>query len=352
MRWAGSIVLALSALILGASPSTAVSADPVVTCRSSNPTCWPDAFAFTPTGRIVFVERFTGQIRMFNLATGKQRLWDRVGNVAGGGEKGVLGVAVHPRWKEARRFHWVYVFYTNGTANENRIIRIRHRKDGTRVRELLVRIPAASNHNGGVIHFGPDARLYAVTGDAGNPALAQSMNSRAGKILRMSPGGKAVSGNPFPGSRIFSFGHRNSFGFTFDPQTKVLWQTENGPTCDDEINRVPGGGNYGWGSGSNCPGTSEVGPSPIQPEWSFNNPVIAPTGAAFCRRCGLGVEGRLLLGSFNDGKIRAATLDAERDDITSVSILYSHSRFVLAVERRSNGRVFFSDDRRIYRLEP
>jgi glucose/arabinose dehydrogenase len=92
--------------------------------------------------------------------------------------------------------------------------------------------------------------LYSVTGDAGDPALAQQVESPGGKILRLTESGSRPADNPIPGSTAFSFGHRNSFGFTWDPQTGRLWQTENGPECDDEINLIRPGRNYGWGSAS------------------------------------------------------------------------------------------------------
>ena len=342
---------------LWATPAEAVTATQVVRCRSSNPTCWPTAFMFDPKGRAFYVERFTGKIRFRNLRTGRHRTWGRVRHVATGGERGALGLALDPRWRSGRRYRntrWVYVYYTHDQPLENRILRLRKRRGGGFRRELLARIPAGTNHNGGVIRFGPDRLLYGVTGDAGNPANSQSFTNLAGKVIRMTVTGATPSNNPVLGGarrRILSYGHRNSFGFTFDLETGRLWQTENGPQCDDELNLITGGGNYGWGPGSSCPNTSTVGTSPIASKQAFT-PVIAPTGAAFCKGCGLGVEGRLLFGSFNDGKIRAATLNAARDGITGVNDLFQHSRFILAMRRGRSGSVYFSDDRAVYRLDP
>ena len=70
----------------------------------------------------------------------------------------------------------------------------------------------------------------------------------------MTPAGGVPSDNPIPGSRVFAFGIRNSFGFTFDPQTDSLWETENGPECNDEINLIVGGGNFGWGPSETAAG--------------------------------------------------------------------------------------------------
>jgi glucose/arabinose dehydrogenase len=296
-----------------------------------------------------YVERFTGEIHSYDLSAGTNRVWGRITNLGTDGEQGVLGIAVDPRWRRERR---LYVYYTNGKPLENRIIKLRWDDDGTPFRTILLRIRASSNHNGGVIHFGPDGLLYAVTGDAGDPARPQDTSSNAGKVLRLTRNGNVPAGNPFAGEYAFSYGHRNSFGFTFDPQTDRLWQTENGPECDDEVNFVRSGMNYGWGPASDCPDTSESGPNPVQPEAVWN-PVIAPTGATFCDRCGLGpgVRGRLLVGAWNDGIIRRLTLDSQRNDVVGRRLVFDNSSGVLAVESRPSTRgIFFSDANGIYRL--
>jgi glucose/arabinose dehydrogenase len=346
-------VLALTALLVALSPlaappaSARIARRAVVRCTD----CWPTGLAFTPSGRKMFyVERFSGEIRVHDFERGTNRLWGRITNLSTDGEQGLLGIAVHPQWPSARR---IFVYYTAADPFQNRIDRLRWDDDGTPTRDNLVTIVAAGNHNGGVIHFGSDGRLYAVTGDAGDPSRSQDTASNAGKVLRMTPGGGAPSDNPFAGEYAFSYGHRNSFGFAFDPQTGRLWQTENGPECNDELNFSRSGRNYGWGPNADCPSTNNSGPTPrIEPEVVWN-PVIAPTGAVFCDGCGLGgrVGGRLLVGSWNDGKIRKLRLDAERNDVVSRRLLFDNSQGVLAVESRpSSHRIFFSDPDGIYRL--
>jgi glucose/arabinose dehydrogenase len=344
-------LLALTALLVALSPlaappaSAAIARRRVITCGG----CWPTALAFTPGGgRMFYVERFSGEIRSYRFESGANQLWGRITNLGTTGEQGVLGIAVDPRWPRVRR---LYVYYTHGKPRENRIVKLRWDDDGTPFTTVLLRIRANSNHNGGVVHFGPDGFLYAVTGDAGDPSRSQNTGSNAGKILRLTRSGKVPGGNPFAGEYAFSYGHRNSFGFTFDPQTDRVWQTENGPECDDEVNHARAGMNYGWGPSSDCPGTSESGPSPVQPETVWN-PVVAPTGAAFCDGCQLGrlSRGRLLVGSWNDSRIRRLTLDSDRNDVVSRGLLYDNAAGVLAVESRPNGRVFFSDPNGIYRL--
>jgi glucose/arabinose dehydrogenase len=323
--------------------------------------CWPAAFTFTPDGKQIFyLERYTGEIRKYTLKSDRDTKWGSVGPVDGDGERGALGIAVDPRWNkgtgEQRKSHrWVYVFYTNESPLENRVVRLRQKLHGPGVTEdrlVTISIAGASNHNGGPIQFGPDGKLYVVTGELADPSRAQDRADPAGKVLRLNRNGGRPGDNPISGSLAFSYGHRNSFGFTFDPTTDDLWQTENGPECEDEVNLVLAGGNYGWGSGSSCPNTSTEGPSPTAAEKTWT-PTIVPTGAAFCEGCGLGadVEGDLLVGIYEDGtQIRNLSMNSQRDGITGEATLLDRPSGVLALARRPNGQIYFSDSSGIYLL--
>ena len=85
---------------------------------------------------------------------------------------------------------------------------------------------------------------------------------------------------------MFAYGIRNSFGFAFDPDTGDLWETENGPECNDEVNRIVAGANYGWGPSQSCPDTNNSGPSPRLPLVTYST-TIGIAGAVFCDGCGL-----------------------------------------------------------------
>ena len=353
MRRTLASLLAAAILIsippLGDRPAEAAGRRRVLRCNG----CWPAAFAFTPNGEHIFyAERLSGEIRKLTLDGRKDRRWGRIPDVADGGEQGVLGLALDPEWDQGPRQQWVYVYYTEQNPHRNRIVRLRRRKGRGVKRDRLVSLAANDFHDGGVLHFGPDGKLYAVTGDAQVPSRAQRTRNPAGKVLRLEQKGGRPGDNPIGGSKAFSYGHRNSFGFAFDPLTGSLWQTENGPECDDEVNLILPGRNYGWGGASVCPDISESGPNPEQPKLKFN-PVVALTGAAFCVNCGLGteVEGDLLVGSYIGGKIRNLTLNPVRDGIADEGNLYDHGSFVLAVEAAPDGRVYFSDRNGIYRLQ-
>jgi glucose/arabinose dehydrogenase len=147
--------------------------------------------------------------------------------------------------------------------------------------------PARGNHDGGVIAFGPDEKLYVIVGDLGRRGELQNLPCGptatacegpedvtpddqfggpepddahlTGVILRLNEDGSTPTDNPFFAAgaamggevganvqRLFAYGVRNSFGMAFDPQTGNLWQQENGEDAFDEINRVTAGENSGW----------------------------------------------------------------------------------------------------------
>lgn len=182
-------------------------------------------------------ERDTG--RIVRVGDGSIVQVGTVDGVTPRGEGGLLGIA--------HRDDRIYAYYT--AANDNRVIRMTWdgRGQGSlgRPEVILSGIPKAAIHNGGRIAFGPEGMLYVATGDAGDRDSAQDRDSLAGKILRIDEDGSIPADNPFPGSPVFSLGHRNVQGLAFDSQNR-LWATEFGQSDVDEVNLVTAGSNYGW----------------------------------------------------------------------------------------------------------
>ena len=162
---------------------------------------------------------------------------------------------------------------------------------------------------------------------------------------------------------MYSFGHRNSIGFAFDPDSGNLWETENGPDCNDEINLIQAGGNFAWGPSEACPDTNQDGPDPkLLPVWNFDD-TVAVTGAAFCDGCGLGAayDGDLFVGCANGnckqtvGPVAHADLNGARDDFSGALQQVSLINFagpVYSMETSPNHRLYFSNALGIYRLAP
>jgi aldose sugar dehydrogenase len=318
----------------------------------------PAAFTFGPNGRIWYGEKNTGDIRILNRSTGADHRFFVVGRVDGTSERGLLGIALAPHF---RRDPEVYVYATRRVAGRlrNQILRIRARHGRGRHARVIFSSPAshAPYHNGGRILFGPDGMLYAVVGEGHSPANAQRLGNDQGKILRMTPSGRVPADNPLGHRRIYAFGIRNSYGFDFDPRTGDLWESENGPTCNDELNHIRPGRNYGWGPSQACGSasaprdTNKDGPNPVLPR-RWYTPVIAPTGLAFCRGCRLGgaADGALFFGAFNTGDVRQIQLNLARDDLRRQRVVLHHSSGVLSMESSPSGQLYFSDAGAIYRL--
>lgn len=325
------------------------------------------AFTLAPDGRIFIAERITGNIKVFNPATGALRLFVTVPDVVGTvfTELGLDGIALHPDFPAKP---YVYAYVTRDVSGTTRIQIVRYetsraRGQGTGVDPRVIyqsATEAGPLHVGGRMLFGRDGHLYVVIGDAGTASFAQDLSVERGKILRMTALGAPAPGNPF-GTRVWSFGHRNSFGFDFDPKTGDIWQTENGPECNDEVNRIVPGGNYAWGPHQTCStpppapsNTNQDGPDPRRLPALYYTPTIAPTGLVFCRDCGLdrAAEGAMFFGSFKGGDIVRATLTSGRRGVASTRLALSHEPRVLSIEASPRGRLYFSDSKAIYRITP
>ncbi|MEU6831679.1 PQQ-dependent sugar dehydrogenase [Nocardia beijingensis] len=248
-----ALLLAAALTACGNDASTARSGTPATAATSapSDPAGRPDldaaeevagnldvpwGVAFLPDGAALVSERDSGRILRVAPGAAPEQVY-RVPGVSARGEGGLLGLAVAPDYAESR---YVYAYLTADT--DNRIVRFR--LDGPP--EVLVEgIAKAGNHDGGRIAFGPDGMLYAGTGDAGQSGRSQDPASLNGKILRLTPDGRPAPGNPYPGSPVYSLGHRNVQGLAWDSGGR-LFAAEFGQDRFDEINLIEPGHNYGW----------------------------------------------------------------------------------------------------------
>jgi aldose sugar dehydrogenase len=320
---------------------------------------WPTSFFVAEDNNAIwYSERFTGEIHRRNLQTGNDVLVWTVGNVLGAGEQGLFGVALHPNYPTSP---YLYAYATRqvGAGPRNQVLRITIANGVGVSSQVIFGSSAGSHHNGGRIAFGSDGNLYIVVGENAVPANAQNLSAtnKAGKIHRITPDGAVPPDNPFAGNTIWAFGIRNSFGFGFDPSNGQLWATDNGPECNDEVDRIVKGGNYAWGPNATCAGTApdntnQDGPLPQRKPKHLYATSIGITGLGFCSSCGLGsaAEGTLLVAAANNGHIRRLTLDAGRVNVVSDNLVYDHTGPVLSVEARPGQPVYFSDSGAIYRL--
>ncbi|HEY0727232.1 MAG TPA: PQQ-dependent sugar dehydrogenase, partial [Pyrinomonadaceae bacterium] len=253
----------------------------------------PTSMAFIGPNDFFVLERATGKVkRIVDGALHSTPLDLAVNNAS---ERGLLGIALHPGFAQNG---FVYLFWTESTtgvdtANIDQAPLLGNRVDRfvwngstltldrnvTRLRALQQDggQPARGNHNGGVLRFGPDGKLYVIFGDNGRRGFLQNITSGGpvpddqfggpepdnahltGVVLRLNDDGSTPSDNPFVDAptnltgeaaanikKVFAYGVRNSFGMDFDPLSGALWTQENGDDAYDEINRVTPGFNGGW----------------------------------------------------------------------------------------------------------
>ncbi len=236
----------------------------------------PWALAFAPDGRIFVTER-PGRLRVLTadgeLAPEPVTV---IADVAATGEGGLLGLALDPAFATNRRLYLYYTYRADGGLR-NRVVRYTETQGRLANRTVLLEnIPGANIHNGGRIAFGPDDKLYITTGDAAQAALAQDRDSLAGKILRINPDGSIPKDNPFAGSPVYSYGHRNAQGLTWHPESGQLYATEHGPSGNDEVNLIAPGANYGWPEAQ-----GEAHPQPYVGPLVVYTPSVAPSGAVW-----------------------------------------------------------------------
>lgn len=315
---------------------------------------FPVGLVQAPDGRIFYSELLTGAIRIINPG------WQLASSpcvslsVSATGEQGLLGLTLDPNFSSN---HYLYVYYTVPGETMNRVVR--YTESGgvcTNQTAILDNLPVNGTHNGGIIQFGPDGKLYVVIGDAEVPSNAQSLDTLAGKILRVNADGSAPSDNPFYSNpntnakKIYSLGHRNSYGFTFHPSTGDLWESENGPTDNDEVNRILSGRNYGWPIVMGIQGN----PLYVDPIIAFN-PVTAPTGIiavpAGSAAYPSAYHNNLLVANFVHGSIHHLVLNSSLTQLASSSVAYGGGvGGLLSFMRGSDGYIYVSATDGIYRV--
>lgn len=202
----------------------------------------PWEVVFAPGGRILVTER-PGTVLVVEDGRVRDRPYARL-PVVEVGEGGQLGLALHP---DFRRNGVLYAYYTTREDGRlrNRLVRLVEEGGSARQEEVLLEAPAASIHDGGRVRVGPDGRLYATLGDTANSGLAQDPRALAGKIIRLNLDGSVPEDNPFPGSPVYSYGHRNPQGLAWDEEGN-LYAPEHGQSAHDELNLIRPGRNYGW----------------------------------------------------------------------------------------------------------
>jgi aldose sugar dehydrogenase len=257
-------------------------------------------------------------------------------------ERGLLGIAIHPAFPTTP---FVYLYYTESSSGvdtigsppplANRIYRFTWNGSALIGPTLILDLPVTTgpNHDGGVIGFGPDGKLYAVIGDLNRRGQLQNISTGPAAddtsvIIRLNGDGTIPQDNPFSAqggnlAKYYAYGIRNGFGLAFDPVTTKLWMTENGPSTYDEINFVEPGFNSGW--------VQLMGPAARNPQGldalvqfpgsHYRDPAfswfetVAPTAIVFLNSPQLGTayQNHIFVGDSKNGNLYHFTPNTSRD---------------------------------------
>ena len=193
------------------------------------------------------------------------------------GGSGLLGMELSENFEESGRAYLYHSYSRNGSIG-NKIIAVHFDGNSWRETAVLVEgIPGHNLYNGGRISIGPDGALYAATGWAHLDDAPRNPDSLAGKILRMNTDGSVPEDNPFPGSYVYSLGHRNPQGLAWNAEGSILYSSEHGNIGEDEINIIEPGGDYGW---PDISGAAEA-EGTVSPVLQSGRDTWAPSGIAF-----------------------------------------------------------------------
>ena len=336
------------------------------------------AIAFAPDGRLFFTEQNSGNVRI--ITADGELLPEPFSHVEShvGLESGLLGIAIDPEFEEN---HYVYIYYTEpeGPGPEphlpnpiaNPVLMRFTEVDNEGVDpEVLIEFPMTNPvvpvHVGGGLHFGPDGYLYLSIGETEKEELSQDLSSPFGKIMRMTRDGEPAPDNPFvdqagAGARVYAYGLRNTFGFTFDPESGTLYGADNGPSTCDELNIIEAGGNYGWPDSHSSGEKMCENPGGIDPIYHYAQPGtepgeigsnVGPADIEFVSGDMYPSLGDgLLVCEFNTKFMRRLQLAGpDKDQVTDDSVVVEDCGVALASD--GSGVIYYSITAEIRRLVP
>ncbi len=315
----------------------------------------PLGLVFAPDGRLFFSEVFEGRVRVAERDGDRARLLPDPfvkREIAKGAESGMLGLALDPDFEHNR---WLYLYFSEPDPNRkdrvpkrNRVVRYTDRDNrGTDATVILDDIPMAreGRHNGGMLAFGPDRKLYVTVGNAQDRSTSQNPQKVNGKVLRINPDGTIPDDNPMPGSPVFALGFRNPFGLTFHPGSGHLFVTENSGDSADEINLVQPGGNYGFPTYEGPGNDSRY----VDPIWESGSRTIGPTGLTFYTGDQLPQwRGDLFFCAVNTGLLTRLRLSPDNTRATAAEEVAEECR--LDVANGPDGALYYASMTQIVRV--
>ncbi|MBK7376455.1 MAG: PQQ-dependent sugar dehydrogenase [Chitinophagaceae bacterium] len=257
-----------------------------------------------------------GKISKLDPKTGATVFSASIAEVVSRGEGGLLGMVQHPDFLHNGLFYVVYNYKGRGDYSE-KLVQMKYENGNIRpVKTILENIPAAHFHNGSrLLITGADPKLFMTTGDATVQRNAQNTLSVSGKVLRFNLDGTIPADNPFPGSPVWSYGHRNQQGLVV--VNGILYASEHGPAIEDEVNIIEKGRNYGWPNVNGyCDQPDEsafcTSANVKEPIWSSGGNTLAVCGLDHYNNNRIPAwKNCLLMVSLKDASLRALKLNAD-----------------------------------------
>jgi aldose sugar dehydrogenase len=296
----------------------------------------------------IFVTEKDGRIRVIqnNVLLDEPLATLRPANVFDGG---LLGIALHPDFSNN---HLIYVFFTYSEDGKlwNKILQITESENKLKdAKTIFDKIPGSVFTNGGFLKFGPDKKLYVGTGTVSDSSHSpQNIDSLSGKILRLNDDGTIPEDNPFPNSAVYTLGHRNPQGMTWDNAGK-MYLAELGPEKNDEINLIIAGKNYGWPE-QQCSGNKK-----FENAIMCYDPSIEPSGILFYSGNKIKLESGFVMASlratnlyqldFVDGLSSQKTIHSGAGRIRDVAQSQDGSLYVITSNTDGKGFPDKMDDR-------
>jgi aldose sugar dehydrogenase len=267
----------------------------------------PWGLAFLPDGRLIFTER-SGQLRFMDKdgnasapVKGTPAVFERQ-------DGGLLDVAVPPNFAKTG---WIYLSYSTvapgyqvqpgdetapnmAPPTMTWVVRGKVNANNEWVEQQVLFNPPIDSYRNTADHYGSrflfdgKGHFFWSMGERHDYQMSQNLASPLGKIHRLNEDGTVPKDNPFvhtPGAlgSVWTYGHRNPEGLTFDPATGIFWETEHGPTGGDEVNIIEPGKDYGWGVATMGiePGIGRLHATGMTDPITFFNPSIGPAGITF-----------------------------------------------------------------------
>lgn len=212
----------------------------------------PWGMVFLTPNKLLITER-EGFVRILNINNGTKQTIKNPPNVLAEGQGGMLDVALPPDYKKTS---WIYFTYVKDISGQGATVLARTKLKGSvfsNWQDLLITKSTTdtTRHYGSRITFDDKGHVYFGIGDRGERPNAQNLMNHAGTIIRLNLDGSTPADNPFINNQsalpeVWSYGHRNPQGLSYNYDTKRLWSIEHGPRGGDEINLIKAGVNYGW----------------------------------------------------------------------------------------------------------